>query len=173
MINLSKKNPIVGGILSLFFGPFGYIYHGVYFFLSALIVSVLFSVVLAVINLPYPYFFNYLQMLVYGYYGYKLATIRNLFVDEWGVTEDDIKEFKSFGFSFVIMNNLLMTLVQFYTIIAGLFLAFKSFSNGKIFIGILIIVFGIALIKWLLTLIFGFLSGLLMLLFKVDKKYFE
>jgi hypothetical protein len=112
-------------------------------------------------------------MLVYGYYGYKLATIRNLFVDEWGVTEDDIKEFKSFGFSFVIMNNLLMTLVQFYTIIAGLFLAFKSFSNGKIFIGILIIVFGIALIKWLLTLIFGFLSGLLMLLFKVDKKYFE
>lgn len=173
MNTLTKRNPVIGGILPLFLGPFGFIYHGIYFFLSAIIISVLFTVVLSVINLPFPHFFNYLQLLVYGYFGHKLATIRNIFVDDWGVTEEDVKEFKSFGFSFVMMTNLLMTLVQFYTIVVGLFLAYKSFSNGKIFIGILILVFGIALIRWFLTSIFGFLSGLLMLLFKVDKKYFE
>lgn len=173
MATLTKRNPVVGGILSLFLGPLGFIYHGIYFFLSAIIISVLFTVVLSLINLPIPHFFDYLQLLVYGYFGYKLATIRNLFIDDWGVTEEDVREFKSFGFSFVMMTNLLMTLVQFYTVVVGGYLAYKSFANGKILIGILILVFGIGIMQWLLTSIFGFLSGLLMLLFKVDKKYFE
>ena len=72
-----------------------------------------------------------------------------------------------------MMTNLLMTLVQFYTVVVGGYLTYKSFANGKILIGILILVFGIGIMQWLLTSIFGFLSGLLMLLFKVDKKYFE
>ena len=109
---------------------------------------------------------------MYASFGYKLATIRNIFSDEWNLTEEDIKEFKSFGFSFVIMTNLLMSLTQFYSIVVGLYLAFKSFSDGKIFIGILILIFGIGIMIWLLSSIFAFVSGLLMLLFKVDKKYF-
>ena len=96
-----------------------------------------------------------------------------MFADEWGVTESDVKEFKSFGFSFVVMTNLLMTLTQFYSTIVGLWLVYNSFADGKILQGILILIFGIALIIWLLTSIFGFIAGLLMLIFKVDKKYFS
>ncbi|WP_309451369.1 hypothetical protein [Clostridium sp.] len=69
------------------------------------------------------------------------------------------------------MTNLLMTLIQFYSTIVGLYLVYKSFENGRIVVAILILVFGIALIKWVLTSVFSFLSGLLMLLFRVDKKY--
>lgn len=170
---MTKRNPTIATFLSLFLGPLGYIYIGPYFFLSGLIVSVLFTVVLSVINLPFPHFFDYLQLLVYAYYGHKLAVVRNMFVDYWGTTESDIKEFKSFGFSFVIMTNLLMALTQFYSIIVGLYLVYNCFAEGKIFIGILILLFGIALLKWILTSIFGFISGLLMLIFRVDKKYFD
>ncbi len=175
MNNLSKRNPVLSGTLSLFLGPFGYIYVGLNFFFAALLISVLFSIVLYVINLPFPHFFNYLQLLVYAYFGYKLANIRNVFADEWGVwgvSEENIKEFKSFGFAFVLMTNLLMTLTQFYSIAVGLFLAYKSFANGKILIGILILVFGIGLLMRLLSSIFSFISGILMMIFKVDKKYF-
>jgi len=173
MNNLSKRNPIVAAVLSLLTGPLGYLYIGFYFFLSGLIISTLFTLVLSLINLPFPHFFDYLQLLVYSYYGYKLAVVRNAFADDWGVTDTDIKEFKSFGFSFVVMTNLLMALTQFYSTIVGLYLVYNSFSEGKILIGILILIFGIALISWLLTSIFGFIAGLLMLIFKVDKKYFE
>ncbi len=76
---MTKKNPTIAAILSLFLGPLGYVYIGIYFFLSGLIISVLFSLVLSLINLPFPHFFDYLQLLVYSYYGYKLATIRNVF----------------------------------------------------------------------------------------------
>lgn len=173
MNNLPKRNPTIAAVLSLFTGPLGYIYIGLNFFLSGLIISVLFTVVLSFINLPFPHFFDYLQLLVYAYYGYKLAIVRNMFADDWGVTDSDIKEFKSFGFSFVVMTNLLMALTQFYSTIVGFYLVYKNFANGKYFVAILILIFGIALISWLLTSIFSFISGLLMLLFRVDKKYFE
>ena len=171
MNNLSKRNPTVAALLSLFTGPLGYVYIGLNFFLSGLIISVLFTVVLSLINFPFPHFCDYLQLLVYAYYGYKLAIIRNVFADDWGVTQIDIKEFKSFGFSFVVMTNLLMVLTQFYSTIVGLYLVYKSFADGNILIGILILIFGIGLISSLLTSIFAFLAGLLMLVFKVDKKY--
>jgi len=173
MNSLNKRNPTFAGLLSLFLGPFGYAYIGLNFMLSGIIISILFSIVLSLINLPFPHFFTYLQLLVYGYYGYKLSIIRNIFADDWGVTDDDVKEFKSFGFSFVVMTNLLMALTQFYSTIVGLYLVYKSFAEGKILLGILLLLFGIALISWLLTSIFGFISGLLMLIFSVDKKYFD
>ena len=171
MNSLNKRNPTLAGLLSLFLGPLGYAYIGLNFMLSGIIISVLFTSVLSLINLPFPHFFSYLQLLVYGYYGYKLSIIRNEFADDWGVTNNDVKEFKSFGFSFVIMINLLMALTQFYSTIVSFYLVFKNFDEGKYFIAILILFFGIAIIKWLLTSIFSFISILLMLLFKVDKKY--
>ncbi|MCL5029036.1 MAG: hypothetical protein M1480_08460 [Bacteroidetes bacterium] len=170
---LTKKNTTIAGLLSLLLGPIGYFYIGLNFFISGIIISVLFSLVLSIINLPFPHFFSYLQLLVYCYFGYKLAVLRNAFIDDWGVTESDIKDFKSFGFSFVVMTNLLMALTKFYSFIVGLYLAYINFTNGKIFIGILIILFGIAIITWVLTSIFSFISGFLMLIFRVDKKYFE
>jgi hypothetical protein len=169
---MTKRNPTIATILSLFLGPLGYLYIGINFLMAGLIISVLFTIVLYLINLPFPYFFDYLQLLVYAYYGYKLALIRNLFAYNWGISDIDIKEFKSFGFGFVVMTNLLMTLTQFYSLIVGLWLVYRSFSNGKILMGILILIFGIALISWLLTSIFGFITGMLMLIFKIDKKYF-
>ena len=172
MNEISKSNPMVAFVLSLFLGPIGYAYIGGWFMLSGIIISILFLVVLSIINLPYPDFINYLQLLVYANFGYKLATIKNIFAEEWNLTDEDTKEFKSFGFSFVTMTNLLSSLVQFYSVVVGLYLAFKSFSDGNILIGILILIFGIGIMIWLLNSIFAFVSALLMLLFKLDKKYF-
>ncbi|MDR3666560.1 MAG: hypothetical protein P4L35_06945 [Ignavibacteriaceae bacterium] len=168
---MTKKNPTIATVLSLILGPVGYLYIGLNFMLSGIIITALFTFVLSLFNFPFPNIFNYLQLLVYAYFGYKLSILRNVFVDSWDLTSDDIKEYKSFGYSFVIMTNLLMTLIQFYSTIVGLYLVYKSFENGRIVVAILILVFGIALIKWVLTSVFSFLSGLLMLLFRVDKKY--
>lgn len=172
MKNLSKRNSTVAVVLSLFLGPFGYLYIGNNFFFSALLISMLFSFVLYIINLPFPHFFNYLQLLIYAYFGYKLTNIRNIFADDSEITEEDIKEFRSFGFGFVLMTNLLMSLTQFYSVAIGIYFAYNSFSNGKILVGILILVFGIGLLIWLLSSIFSFISRILMMLFKIDKKYF-
>ena len=130
-IAMTKKNTTIATVLSLFLGPFGYLYIGLNFFLSGLVFSVLFTLVLTLINLPFPHFFDYLQLLVYAYYGYKLTIIRNMFADDWGKTESDVKEFKSFGFSFVVMTRLLMALTQFYSTIVGLWLVYKAFADGK------------------------------------------
>lgn len=173
MGQLSKRKPFIAGILSLLLGPIGYVYIGINFLISGIIIFVLFSLVLSIINLPFPHFFSYLQLLVYSYFGYKLSVIRNAFVEDWGATDKDIKEFKSFGFSFVVMSNLLMAITKFYSITVGLYLAYINFSKGNIIIGILIILFGIAIITWVLSAIFSFISGILMLIFRVDKKYFE
>ena len=169
---MTKRNPNIAGTLSLFLGPLGYLYIGTNFFISGIIISVLFIWVLSFFDLPFPYFFNYLQLIIYCYFGYKLSILRNDFIDDWGVTESDVKDFKSFGFSFVVMTNLLMMLIKFYSLIVGLYLAYINIANGRIFIGIIIILFGIALITWLLTTVFSFISGLLMFIFRVDKKYF-
>ena len=72
-----------------------------------------------------------------------------------------------------LMTNLLMALTKFYSLIVGLYLAYINFDKGNIIIGILIILFGIAIITWVLSAIFSFISGVLMLIFRVDKKYFE
>jgi hypothetical protein len=170
---MNKKNPTIAAILSLILGPVGYLYIGLNFMLSGIIVSVLFIFILSLFNFPFPNIFNYLQLFVYAYYGYRLSILRNIFVDSWDLTVEDIIEYKSFGFSFVMMTNLLMALTQFYSTIVGLYIVYKSFAEGKIIIGILVLLFGIALIRWVLTSVFSFLSGLLMLLFRVDKKYFN
>lgn len=170
---MTEKNPIIATVLSLFLGPLGFLYLGLNFCISGIIISVLFTVILSLINLPFPHFFDYLQLLVYGYFGYILCILRNKFAEELYIDEDEIKEFKSFGFSFVIMIKLLMALTQFYSIIVGLYLVYRSFADGKILVGILILLFGIAIISWVLTSIFGFISGLLMLIFRVDKKYYD
>ena len=79
MNSLNKRNPTIAGLLSLFLGPLGYAYIELNFMLSGLIISVLFTLVFSFANLQFPHFFTYLQLLAYGYYGYKLSIIKNRF----------------------------------------------------------------------------------------------
>jgi len=172
MNTLTSKNLYLAAALSLFLGPLGFLYVGWTFMVSGIIVTAIFALVLSIINLPTPSVFEYLQLIIFSFHAYKLAAIRNIIADDPMITTEDIKQFNSFGFSIVAMTSVLMTLAQYYSLVVGLYMAYMSFSSGKILVGILIIVFGISLIMWVVTSIFGFISGLLMMIFKVDDSYF-
>lgn len=168
---IHKKNPTIAGILSLVFGPIGYVYIGFNFLVAGITISLIIGIVLYVLNFPYPAFFNYLQLLVWAYFGYKFALISNVFAEDENVSETDVKEYKSMSFAFYLMLNVMMSIVQFYALVVVIFLIISFFSQGKIFLGLLTIFFGIGLAQWILNLIFGAISIGIMKVFKIDKKY--
>ncbi len=172
MKTLKSRNLYIAAALSLFLGPLGFLYVGWTFMVSGLIITAIFALVLSIINQPTPSVFEYLQLIIFSFHAYKLATIRNIIADDPMTSPEDINQFHSFGFSTVAMTSVLMTLAQYYSLVVGLYMAYVSFSNGKILFGILIIIFGISLIMWVVTSIFGFISSMLMVLFKVDDSYY-
>jgi len=171
MKKISKKNPIIAGALSLFLGPIGYAYLGFNFFVAGVSITLIIGLVLALLNLPYPAFFNYLQLLIWAYFGYKFCHIGNQFAESENLSESDVKEYKSMSFSFYLMTHVMMSIVQFYAVILAIFYIFIFFSEGKIFLGILTIFFGIGIAQWFLNSIFTLVSLGIMKLFKIDKKY--
>lgn len=168
---LKAKNTTIAAILPLLFGPFGYLYLGFNYFIAGISIAFVISNVLYLLHLPYPPFFNFFQLLVWSYYGHRLAVVRNVVVEEGPLTENDIKEFKSMGFAFFMMIHVMMSIVQWYAVIVVLFLVYIKFTEGKYFIAILLLVFGISVAKYLLGLIFGMISIGIMKAFKIDKKY--
>lgn len=168
---IKKKNPFWAGFLALFFGPFGYLYLGFYFFIASIIISIIISLVIFLLNLPYPTFFTYFQFLVFGYFGYKFAHINNILAENDELSGSDIKEYKSFSFALYLMINVMMSIIRFYALIVGIFFVISAFSQGKIFFGLLILFFGIGLAQYVLESIFSLISIAIMKLFKIDKKY--
>jgi hypothetical protein len=171
MKTLNKKNPLVAGVLSLIFGPLGYIYLGFNFFVAGIAISLIIGIVLAILNFPYPGFFNYLQLIVWAYFGYKFAHISNLFADEQNLSETDIKEVKSMSFAFYLMIHVMMSIVKFYAIVVAIFFIIVFFSKGEILLAFLTLFFGIGLAQWIIGSIFSIISVGIMKVFKIDKKY--
>lgn len=168
---ISKKNPFLAGVLSLFLGPLGYIYLGFNFFVAGLTIALIIVLVLSFLNFPYPSFFNYLQLLVYAYFGYKFAHIGNIFSVEENLSDKDIEEYKSMSFAFYLMTQVMMVLVRFYAFVVGVFMVVVFFSQGRIFKALLMLFLGIAFVQWLLNSIFGFISIGIIRAFRIDKKY--
>lgn len=168
---VSQKNPMFAGILSLFFGPLGYIYIGFNFLVAGVAIAVIIGIVISILHFPYPSFFKYLQMLVYAYFGYKFATISNVFAADESLSAKDVEEYKSMGFAFYMMTHVMMALVQFYAIVVALYFVYHSFAQGRIFVGILILFFGIGFVQYFLGFIFAMISFGIMKAFGVEKKY--
>lgn len=171
MKNINKKNPLISGALSLFLGPFGYAYLGFNFLVAGIAIALIIGIVLSFLNFPYPDFFNYLQLLVWAYFGYKLAHVSNAFSEEENLSQMDIAEYKSMGFAFYMMINVMMSIVQFYAIVVGFYLVIIFFTQGKTFLALLMLFFGYAVVQWVLTAIFGVISVGIMKVFGIDKKY--
>ncbi len=168
---ISQKNPIIAGILSLFFGPLGYVYLGFNFLVAGMAIAVIIALVISILNFPFPFVFKYLQLLWYAYFGYKFAILTNIFAGNVGISENDIKEQKSMWFAFYLMTHVMMALVQFYAIVIGLYFVYHAFAQGRIFVGILILFFGIAFVQYFLNFIFAMISVGIMKAFGIDKKY--
>lgn len=167
---LKKKNPTIAGVSSLFLGPVGYLYLGFNYFVAGISIAFIIAFVLSLINMPYPPFFNLLQLFVWAYYGYKIAEIRNAAIED-SLSDNDAKELKSMSFGFFIMLTVMQTIVQLYAVVAVLFLTYLSFVQHKYFIAILILVFGVSIAQYFLGFIFGLISLGIMKAFKIDKKY--
>jgi len=168
---INKKNPLLAGVLSLFLGPFGYIYLGFNFFVAGISISLIIGIVLGILNFPYPGFFNYLQLFIWAYFGYKFAHISNFFSNDKNITEVDVKEYKSMSFAFYLMIHVMMSIVRFYAVVVALFFIVVFFSQGKILLAILTLFFGIVITQWVIESIFGIISVAIMKIFKIDKKY--
>jgi len=171
MKTIKQKNPLVAGALSLFLGPIGYLYIGFNFFVAGVSIALIIGIVLSFLNFPYPPIFNYLQLLVYGYFGYKFAHIRNAFSQEENLSETDMKEYKSMSFAFYLMIHVMMSVVRFYAVVVALLFIVVFFSQGKILLALLTLFFGIGLAQWFIEMIFGVVSVAIMKVFKIDKKY--
>jgi hypothetical protein len=166
---LTKRSPAIAGILSFIIGPIGYCYIGFNFFISGIIIWSIFSTIFIFIKYPLPNGTEYLQLLVYSYFGYELAIIRNILVYGREV-QDNEKIFRSVKYGIYIMVKMLITVGQLYALYFGLYFTYISIVNGHIFIGILILL-GSLLTIWVLKSIMGYLSTLIMKHFNIDSKW--
>ena len=167
---MKRKNPTIAAVTSLFLGPVGYLYLGINYFVAGISIALIIAFVLALIRMPYPPFFNLLQLFVWAYYGYKIAEIRNAVIED-SPSENDEKELKSMSFGFFIMLTVMQSIVQIYAVVLVLFLTYLAFAQHKYFTAILVLIFGVSIAKWILGFIFGLISVGIMKLFKIDKKY--
>lgn len=168
---IKKKNPYVASFLSLIFGPIGYIYLGLNYFVAGISISLIIVIVFVLFNIPIPHFFNYLQLFIFAYYGYKIAQIRNLFADNI-YPQEEYKELKSFSFAYLVMINVMQNIVRLYAFLFGILWVIRTFQDGRYFVALLILIFGIALIIYFFEMIFGLISAAIMAIFRIDKKYF-
>lgn len=167
---IKKKNPYLAGFLSLAFGPIGYAYIGFNYFVAGLTITLIIGLVLWILNYPVPHFFNYLQLFIFAYYGYKITEIRNMF---WAniFPKEEFEDFKSFSFAFLVMITVMMNIVRLYAFIYGILLVIQFFSEGRYIIALLMLILGIAFIMYFFEMIFGLISAAIMSIFKIDKKY--
>ena len=75
------------------------------------------------------------------------------------------------SFAFYMMIHVMMSIVRFYAVVVALFFTVVFFSQGKILLAILMLIFGIGIAQWVIEMIFGIVSVAIMKVFKIDKKY--
>lgn len=156
---IGKRNPILAALLSAILGPIGYVYIGLNYFISGIIISIVLNLVLFSINIPYPHLFIYIQFLFYAYYGYKFSILKNnSLITDYIIEESRLDDF---GLTFLLISGgLFSKLKDFYTTLIGGYTLYLYFHQHNYFKGVLVTTC-IYIVSWGLGYLFPIISIIL------------
>lgn len=152
---MQKKSPTLAALLGFIFGPFGFLYIGWRYAVSALLVFLIFGVVLAVLDFPIPTWMKYVILLVSAWKGYTICSVRNQLIDS---EDKNIGVLNSFPFAAMAMSDLLVGIAIFYAAAIGLYAATVMFFDGSVIKAGLMLVVGTPVLVWIASLLFGFIA---------------
>lgn len=123
-----KKHPAIAAILTLIFGPLGYLYIGWRYALSCFIIFVIFTILFSV-ALFVPTWLTYINVLVLAFWSVQICQIRNLIVSE---KHSDAFAFNTFPVAIFAMTTLLPLLATVDTVAIGIFVSIRRMIGGEI-----------------------------------------
>lgn len=132
-----KKHPAIAAILTLIFGPLGYLYIGWRYALSCFVlfatIIFLFSVALFV-----PTWLKYVNVLILAFWSVQICQIRNSIISE---KHSDAFAFNTFPVAIFANTTLMPLLVIVDTIAIGIFVAVQRMIEGEIGKSLIILLF--------------------------------
>jgi len=123
-----KKHPAIAAVLTLIFGPFGYLYIGWRYALSCSIIFVIFTILLSV-ALFVPIWLKYVTVLVLAFWSVQICQIRNIIINE---KHFDAFAFNTFPVAVFAMTTLLPILTIVDTVAIGIFVSVRRMIGGEI-----------------------------------------
>lgn len=148
-----KKHPAIAAILTLIFGPLGYLYIGWRYALSCFVLFVIFITLFSV-TLFIPTWLKYINVLVLAFWSVQICQIRNMIINE---KHSDAFAFNTFPVATFAMTTLLPLLATVDTVAIGLFVSIRRMIGGEIGKSLIILL----LVTPLLSVIHYFVSSLI------------
>ncbi len=140
------KNKWIAAVGCFFFGPFGFIYFGLKYLLSGLLLSMLFWTILAAFgylwNLPTPIYYSF--AFIYAWIGYETAT---------AITNTN-KTFKEITAILLIVISMGF---QIQLMLCAGFKVIQIFNAGYIGKGLLALFLGLPAFGYIIYMITGFI----------------
>jgi hypothetical protein len=150
------KSPVLALVLSLIFGPFGYLYIGWRYAVMAIAVCVIFVLVIAFVQFPFPSWIKYIILAVLGWKGWTIVSVRNAVLIE----DPEIAEkLDTFPLVAMAMSDLLVGIGMFYAAAIGLYIGVNLVIQGAALKGVLVIVLGTPALVCLTILGFGVIAS--------------
>lgn len=152
---MKKKSPILAGILGFVFGPLGYLYIGWRYAISATVVFLIFIFVVVVTGFPIPSWMKYIILAMLAYKGFTIVSVMNNLVDSH---DEHVSALNTFPFAVMAMSDLLVGIGMFYAGAIGIYAAVIQIIEGKIFMGLIVLLLGTPLFVWVASLVFGLIA---------------
>ena len=154
---LRTKNPFVAAILSLIFGPLGYFYigwrYGLAGTLFALVVMPIVGLTLALTGFLLPGVWGYAALLPIAWKGFTICQAYNATRLSRDLNLSESISVNSFAAAAIAMSDLFVGIVQFYSVVIGLYASMEAFTGGDLTIGFLLLLIA--------TPVFVFFNGLI------------
>ena len=136
---MRKKSPAVAAVLSLFFGPLGYLYVGWRYGVMAVVVFLVFVLVLSLADLPLPRWIKYVILPVLAWKAFTICSVRNSLID---AGDDEAKALDSFPVAAMAMSDLLVGIGMVTAGAVGLYISAVMLFDGRLLKGVLTLLVG-------------------------------
>lgn len=153
---MRKKSPALAAVLSLFFGPLGYLYIGWRYAVMAVGVFVVFVLVLSIPDFPIPRWMKYVILPVLAWKAFTICSVKNSLIE---ARDDSAKALDTFPIAAMAMSDLLVGLGMIYAGALGLYASTVLLLDGSIIKGLLMLVVGTPALVWIATMVFGLIAA--------------
>lgn len=159
---MKKKNPIIATILSLLFGPFGYLYIGWKYFIMALTMVTIFIAILALVDLDpavltskASFWVSIPLRIVLAWKAYKICSLRNNLID---TKDKNLNAIDTFPFIVMATSDLLVGMGTFYVGAIGIYASIQMFFIGNLLKGFLYLLIVTPILIKIAEFVFGLIA---------------
>jgi hypothetical protein len=151
---MKKKSPTLAAVLSLVFGPLGYLYIGWRYAVMALAVFLIFVFVLMVTDFLIPEM-RFVTLGILAWKAFIICSVRNQLIE---TGDEDIAILNSFPVAAMAMSDLLVGMGRGYAVAVGLYVTVRLLLDGSVLNGLFLLLLGTPALVWIASIVFGFIA---------------